>query len=190
MLGLPAAARKVGNQSRPEMMPFSTLPAGTLPGHRIIAGARNPPSSTVPLLWANGVSPPSGQVKTSVPLSVVKTTMVLSSTPMSLSFFITRPTSSSSWAMPASSSDQPFSELRVASYFGERCVTMCMRVGLSQTKNGLPVLLALSIEFDCEASNPVVHRSHPLRIERSGFLDPLLADPAPSRHLGGVIVVS
>ena len=82
-----------------------------------------------------------------MPLSVVKTTMVLSSTPMSLSFFITRPTSSSSWAMPASSSDQPFSELRIASYFGERCVTMCMRVGLSQTKNGLPSFLALSMKL-------------------------------------------
>src|SRR2546427_6245532 len=35
----------------------------------------------------------------SVPLSVVNTTMVLASSPMSLSFFITNPTSSSSWAM-------------------------------------------------------------------------------------------
>ena len=43
---------------------------------------------TVPLHCANGVFPPSGQVKTSVPLSVVKTTIVLSSTPMSLSFFM------------------------------------------------------------------------------------------------------
>src|SRR5436853_7849713 len=72
MFGLPAAARNVGNQSSPEIMPFSTLPAGTLPGQRIIAGARKPPSITVPLLCANGVCPPSGHVKTSVPLSVVK----------------------------------------------------------------------------------------------------------------------
>ena len=102
---------------------------------------------TVPLHCANGVVPPSGQVKSSVPLSVVKTTMVLSSTPMSLSFCMTRPMSSSSWAMPASSSDQPFSELRIFSYFSERCVTMCMRVGLSQQKNGLPSVLALSMNF-------------------------------------------
>ena len=47
--------------------------------------------------------------------------------------------------MPASCSDHPFSEVRVASYFGERCVTMCMRVGFSQTKNGLPSFLALSM---------------------------------------------
>src|SRR5213079_2305945 len=91
-----AAARKVGNQSSPEMIPFSTLPAGTLPGQRIMQGTRKPPSKTVPLLCANGVCPPSGQVKTSVPLSVVNTTMVLSSTPMSLSFCITMPMSSSS----------------------------------------------------------------------------------------------
>ena len=128
-------------------MPFCTVSAGTLPGQRRIAGTRKPPSMTVPLDCANGVCPPSGQVKTSVPLSVVKTTMVLSSTPMSFSFFITRPMSSSSWAMPASSIDQPFSELRIASYFGERCVTMCMRVGLSQTKNGLPSALALSMNL-------------------------------------------
>ena len=57
---------------------------------------------TVPFALANGVWPPSGQVKFSVPLSVVNTTMVLSSTPMSLSFFMTAPTMSSSWAMPAS----------------------------------------------------------------------------------------
>ena len=114
MLGLPAAASRVGNQSSPEMMPFSTLPAGTRPGQRIIAGARKPPSITVPLLCANGVCPPSGQVKTSVPLSVVKITMVLLSTPMSVSFFITRPMSSSSCAMPASWMDQPFFELRIA----------------------------------------------------------------------------
>src|SRR5580692_3605868 len=66
MLGFPAAATNVGNQSSPDMTPFSTLPAGTLPGQRMMAGTRKPPSKTVPLLCANGVCPPSGQVKTSV----------------------------------------------------------------------------------------------------------------------------
>ena len=84
------------------MSPFSTLPAGTLPGQRTMHGTRKPPSSTVPLPPANGVWPPSGQVKFSAPLSVVKTTIVLSSTPRSFSFFITAPTMSSSCAMPAS----------------------------------------------------------------------------------------
>ena len=128
-------------------MPFWTVSAGTLPGQRTMQGTRKPPSMTVPLHCAKGVVPPSGQVKVSVPLSVVKTTMVLSSSPMSLSFASTMPMSSSSWAMPASSSDQPFSELRIFSYLSERCVTMCMRVGLSQQKNGLPSVFAFSMNF-------------------------------------------
>src|SRR5207237_1445968 len=147
MSGLPAAARKVGNQSRPEKMPFCTESAGTWPGQRRSAGTRKPPSITVPLHCANGVVPPSGQVKSSVPLSVVNTTMVLSSTPRSLSFCMTKPMSSSSWAMPASSSDQPFSELRIFSYLSERWLTMCMRFGLSQHKNCLPSVVAFSMNF-------------------------------------------
>src|SRR5437667_378498 len=63
MLGWPAAARKVGNQSRPEKMPFWTESAGTWPGQRRMHGTRNPPSRTVPLHCANGVVPPAGQVK-------------------------------------------------------------------------------------------------------------------------------
>ena len=96
MFGSPAAATSVGNQSSPDMMPFSILPAGTLPGQRTIAGTRNPPSSAVPLPPANGVCPPSGQVKFSAPLSVVKTTMVFSSSPLDLRWSITEPTMSSS----------------------------------------------------------------------------------------------
>ena len=49
--------------------------------------------------------------------------------------------------MPASWSDQPFFELRSFWYFSERCVTMCMRVGLSHRKNGLPSALALSMNL-------------------------------------------
>ncbi len=170
-------------------MPFSTLPAGTLPGQRIIAGARKPPSMTVPLLCANGVCPPSGQVKTSVPLSVVKTTMVLSSTPMSFSFFITMPTSSSSCAMPASWMDQPFFELRIAWYFGDRWVTMCMRVGLSQRKNGLLSALALSMNLSARSRISSSTVSIRFGIERAGVLDLLLADLAPARIHGRVVHV-
>src|SRR5437773_4324955 len=124
----PAAATKVGNQSSPEKMPFWTLPAGTLPGQRTIAGTRKPPSITVPLPPAKGVWPPSGQVKFSAPLSVLKARIVSFSRPISFSFFITPPTTSSSCAMPASWIDQPFSEFRMLSYLSERCVTTCMRV--------------------------------------------------------------
>ena len=73
MFGLPAAATRVGNQSRPEKMPFSTVPGLILPGQRAMHGTRKPPSMTVPLVALNGVMPPSGQVNTSAPLSVVKT---------------------------------------------------------------------------------------------------------------------
>src|SRR6476469_278891 len=72
MFGLPAAAVRVGNQSRPETIPFSTTPGLTRPGHRIMHGTRKPPSPTVPLVFLKGVMPPSGQVNTSAPLSVVK----------------------------------------------------------------------------------------------------------------------
>ena len=61
-----------------------------------------------PLAAGKGVCPPSGQVKFSVPLSVVKTMMVLSSRPLSLRYFMTEPTMSSSCAIPASSMSSRF----------------------------------------------------------------------------------
>ena len=54
-------------------MPFSTVPGLILPGQRAMHGTRKPPSMTVPLVALNGVMPPSGQVNTSAPLSVLKT---------------------------------------------------------------------------------------------------------------------
>ena len=54
-----------------------------VPGQRMMHGTRKPPSNTVPLVARNGVMPPSGQVKTSAPLSVVKMTMVLLASPIS-----------------------------------------------------------------------------------------------------------
>ena len=66
---------------------------------------------------------------------------------------------------------------------------MCMRVGLSQTEERLAVLLGLVHELDGEVADLVVHRLHPLGIERAGVLDLLLADLAPARHLGRVVRV-
>ena len=85
------------------MIPLSTFPDGTWPGHRTIIGTRTPPSRTVPLPPAKGVLPPSGQVKFSAPLSVEKTTIVSLSTPRSFSLFSSVPTSSSSSVLPFSS---------------------------------------------------------------------------------------
>src|SRR5262249_34700171 len=135
-----------------ERLALSTLPAGTLPAQRMIIGTRKPPSSAVPFPPANGVLPPSGQVKFSAPLSVEKARIVLFSSPLSLKYFMTEPTISSSCAIPASWMLQPFSGVRMLSYFSERCVTTCIRVGLSQRKNGLPSCLALSRNLSAFAS--------------------------------------
>ncbi len=127
----------MGNQSSPDMTSLMTWLGLTLPGQRMTQGTRKPPSVPMPFQPLNGVVPPSGQLKPSVPLSVETTTMVLSATPISSSLFITSPMMSSNWAMPASSMLQPFCEVRIFWYFGARWVNTCIRVGLSQMKNGL-----------------------------------------------------
>src|SRR5215468_568338 len=106
-------------------------------------GTRNPPSQASPFWPLNGVTPPSGKVMASAPLSVVNTTIVLSSSPMSSSFLRTRPILSSSCFMPASLTPQslPPRTPSMASYLGGSTVTTCMRAGLYQTKNGLLVFL-------------------------------------------------
>src|SRR6266511_4559955 len=106
-------------------------------------GERMPPSHVFIFEPLNGVMPPSGKVKVSAPLSVVKTTMVLSSSPMSSSFLRTRPMLSSSCFMPASLTPQslPPSSPTMAMYLGDSTVVTCMRAGLYQTKNGLLVFL-------------------------------------------------
>src|SRR5215813_7801032 len=79
----------------------------------------------------------------SAPLSVVKTTIVLLVWPMSSTFFSTSPMLSSICFMPASLTPQslPPRSPTMASYLGGSTVTTCMRAGLYQTKNGLPVFL-------------------------------------------------
>ena len=66
-----------------------TVPGSMWPGQRTTIGARMPPSQVESLPPLNGVVPPSGKVMVSAPLSVVKTMMVLSSSPISSSFFST-----------------------------------------------------------------------------------------------------
>ena len=166
----------------PDMMPFSTLPAGTLPGQRRIIGTRKPPSSAVPLPPAKGVWPPSGQVKFSAPLSVVKPMMVSPSRPLSFRYCITAPTMSSSCAMPASWMVQLLSELRSPLYLGDRCVTTCMRVGLSHRKKGFLSCARLVEELERVGQDFVVHGFHALRTQLARVLDLLLADLAPARH--------
>ena len=91
--------------------------------------------------------------------------------------------------MPASSIDQPFFEFRKAWYFGERWVTMCVRVGLSHRKNGLLSALAFSMNLIERIANFVVYGLHSLGIEHPGVLDPLFADLAPAPVHRGIIHV-
>src|SRR5262247_766124 len=142
-LGPPAASTSVGSQSRAANSWFFTVPGRMTPGQRITIGARYPPSHASPFWPLNGVTPPSGKEMASAPLSVVKTTMVLSSWPMSSSFLRTTPMLSSSCFMPASLRPQSLPPLSpiMASYLGGSTVVTCMRAGLYQTKNGLFVFL-------------------------------------------------
>src|SRR3974390_2346951 len=170
MFGCPAAAVSVGNQSSPEKIPFSTEPGLMWPGQRIMAGTRKPPSKLVPLVALNGVMPPSGQVKTSAPLSVVKMTMVLLVSPMSSICLSKAPTLSSSCAMPASSRPKLVWLFCNALYFLDRNVQTCMRVVLCQTKNGLPSRFALSMKSVDDLTNTpsnVVLSYFPFRNGRS-----------------------
>ena len=72
-----------------------------------------------------------------------------------------------------------------------------MRVVLCQTKNGLPSFLALSMKREVEdlrnSSSTVsmfsLTPSHRMRRQRAVILNLLLADLAPARHLGGVVLV-
>jgi hypothetical protein len=68
-----------------DAMSLITRPGSITPGQRMTQGMRQPPSQLVTFSPRNGVAPPSGQLNTSAPLSVVKTTMVLSATPSSSS---------------------------------------------------------------------------------------------------------
>src|SRR5262245_24375259 len=159
MFGLPAAAQSVGNQSRPEMRPFSIVPGLMWPGQRAMHGTRKPPSNAVPFCPLNGVLPPSGHVNVSAPLSVLKTTIVLSASPMSSKCFNRSPTQSSSCFIPASSVPKLVLLFIIFAYFCDRNVQTCIRVVLCQRKNGLPAFFASSmnrLEFSTSTSSNVV----------------------------------
>src|SRR5262249_41799706 len=140
-LGPPAISTSVGSQSSDAKISLYIVPGLMCPGQRTTQGARMPPSQVFIFEPLNGVVPPSGYVKVSAPLSVVKTTSVLSSCPMSSSFLKTRPMLSSICFMPASLTPQslPPGSPTMAMYLSDNTVVMCMRAGLYQTKNGLPV---------------------------------------------------
>src|SRR4029079_8572015 len=79
----------------------------------------------------------------SAPLSVVKAMIVLSSCPISSSFWSTRPMLSSICFMQASLTPQslPPGSPTKPMYLSDSTVVMCMRAGLYQAKKGLLVLV-------------------------------------------------
>src|SRR5579862_7695118 len=104
---------------------------------------------------------------TSAPLSVVKTTMVLSSWPMLCSLSSTRPMLSSICFIPASLTPQslPPGSPTMAMYLSDSMVVMCMRAGLYQTKKGLLVFLgslrsSQSMTWEEISSSTVFDRSN------------------------------
>src|ERR1700722_8086943 len=139
--GPPAISTSVGTQSSAANNWFLTVPGLKWPGQGTTHGAGEPPSQASPFCPLNGVTPPSGKLIASAPLSVVKTTMVLSSCPMSSSFLRTTPMLSSSCFMPASLTPQslPPGSPTMSIYFCDNTVVTCMRAGLYQTKKGLLV---------------------------------------------------
>src|SRR5262245_50389166 len=124
-------------------MSLSTRPFGHFAGQRATHGTRKPPSHVVPFSPLNGVLPPSGQLTTSAPLSVEKTTIVLSAMPRSSSFLSRPPTTLSSSAMPSAYSPKPL----LFFHFSERCVHTWQRVELCHRKNGLLALCARSMKL-------------------------------------------
>src|SRR4030095_3342703 len=166
-LGPPAISTNVGTQSSEENISLKTVPGLITPGQRMTHGARLPPSQVLSLPALNGVTPPSGNVWTSAPLSVVKTTIVLSSWPMSSSFLRTTPMLSSICFMPASLTPQSLPPLvpTMSMYLSDSTVVTCMRAGLYQTKKGLLVFLGSlrsmkSITWEEISSSTVFERSN------------------------------
>jgi hypothetical protein len=130
-----------------------------------------PPSQVVIFEPLNGVVPPSGKVKVSAPLSVVKATMVLSSWPICSSFWSTRPMLSSICFMPASLTPQslPPGSPTMAKYLSDNTVVMCIRAGLYQAKNGLLVFLG---SFRSRKSMTLAEISSSTPFERSSVSGP------------------
>src|SRR5262249_33849660 len=135
----------------------------------------------------NGVTPPSGKLMVSAPLSVVNTTRVLSSCPISSTFLSTTPTLSSSCFIPTSLMPQsrPPRSPSIASYLGGSMVVTCMRAGFHHTKNGLPVFLG---SFRPRKSTTLAEISSSMARDRSSESGPsslqlwFLPLPSEERH--------
>src|SRR6187402_1034844 len=97
----------VGSRSTEQKVRFDTLPALITPGYRIRHALRVPPSKPVPFASRYGVLPEWLPYTVQGPLSDVKITKVLSSTPDDLSAFVISPTDQSISIMTSPYSPAP-----------------------------------------------------------------------------------
>ncbi len=162
-------------------MPFSTFPAGTLPGQRTMQGARKPPSSTVPLPPANGVWPPSGQVKFSAPLSVEKTTIVSSSRPRSFSFCASAPDDVVELRHARLVDAPPVLGVAHAVVLLREVRHHVHARRVQPHEERLALVLGAIDEAKGVVQDLVVDGAHAVGVQRAGVLDVLLADLAPAR---------
>ena len=186
MFGFPAAARKVGNQSRPEKIPFCTSP----PAHgRASAGCKargNRPRGL--FLWtARTVSVPIGPGEEfgAVVGSEHDDGVVVDAQIFELLHY----------------QADVVVKLRHAGLFNRPAVLrvtqrliLVREVGDNMHARGvepdeerLAVFFGFVHEIDGEVTDLVIHGLHALGIKHAGILNLLLADLAPARHLGRVV---
>jgi hypothetical protein len=101
---------------------------------------------------------------------------------------MTAPTMSSSWALPASWMDQPFSGVQLIVFLGEVGDDVHAR-RVEPAEERLATSLGPVDELHGVCQDLVIDGLHPIWIERARVLDPLLADLAPTRLDGRIVLV-
>ena len=156
-----------------------------------------PPSMIVPLPAAKGVLPPSGQVKFSVPLSVVNTTIVLSSRPSAFNLSIRPLRRHRSELLHHAFFQVPLVFRRQLRLILRRQMRDDVSAGrVEPDEERLAVLLGLVDELDRVIEDVLVDRLHIvfdarhwMRRQRPLIGDRLLADLAPTRLLCRIVDV-
>ena len=189
MFGLPAAATNVGNQSRPEKMPFWTESAGTWPGQRSSAGHAEAAFQDRSLglrerrLTAIGPGKHLGAVVGGEDDDGVVVDPQVLELLHHQADVIVELGHAGFFFRPAI--------LRVAHRFiFRREMGDDVHAGrVEPDEERLAVLVGLVDEVEGKVADLVIHGFHALGIERAGILDLLLADLAPARHVRRVILV-
>src|SRR5262245_29495074 len=183
MSGSPAAAIKVGSQSRPLTISFETQPAWMRPGQRIMHGTRNAPSQLVYFFAAErrraGVWP--GALLGCV-VGAVKHARVIRDAKMGIQRL--KDGSNRRGVL-----DHPIIVFRSGRQYRTHMRDEMHAGGVEPAeKGGIGCHLSAN-EIDCGGRCLVVDRLHALFGERAGILDCLFADPPPARLLSRIVVV-